>query len=65
MKTPTIKPEGALLASLEWALRQEQLSVAAGRFVELMRGSPEEAEWLAEWERADLANAPVKKRIRR
>jgi hypothetical protein len=58
MKPITIKLEGALPASLEWALRQEELAVAAERYVALIRESPEEAEWLGEWERSDLTTQP-------
>jgi len=49
---------------LERALRQEQLAAAAERYVEFVRESPDEAEWLGTWERADLTTAPTKKRSR-
>lgn len=51
---------------LERALRQEQLAVAADRYAEFVRETPEENDWLEKWERADLATPPpAKKRGRR
>jgi hypothetical protein len=60
MTPTTIKLEGALLASLEWALRQEQLAVAADLFARFLRESPDEAAWLDEWARSDLTTVPSK-----
>lgn len=60
MKPLTIKLEGALPASLEWALRQEELAVAAERYAEFLRETPDEAAWLDEWARSDLTTAPSK-----
>jgi len=64
-KPPKQSLSAYVRALLERALRQEQLSVAADRYAQFVRESPEEAEWLGEWERSDLTTAPAKKRSRR
>jgi predicted CopG family antitoxin len=49
---------GYVRALLEQALRRQTLVEAAERYTEFVRETPDEAEWLGEWESADLARPP-------
>jgi hypothetical protein len=64
-KPPKLTLSAYVRTLLERALRQEQMAAAAERYAEFVREAPEESGWLAEWERADLATHPTKKRGRR
>jgi hypothetical protein len=46
---------------LRQEIRRRKMAEAADRYVELVRDSSDEREWLTEWERADLT-APPKRR---
>jgi hypothetical protein len=47
---------------LEQALARQQMSEAADRYVEFVRDCPDEREWLADWDSADLVSAPKRRR---
>lgn len=62
-----IKPARQSLAAYVRALLerevQRQKMIAAGqRYAEFVRESPEESTWLEEWDRADLASLPTRRR---
>jgi hypothetical protein len=58
-KPPTQSLSAYVRTLLERALRQEVLAAASDRYADFVRASPDEAAWLATWERADLANPPI------
>lgn len=43
---------------LEQAVTRQQMAVAAERYAEFVRETPEEHTWLAEWDSADLVTPP-------
>ncbi len=49
-------------ALLEQAVGRQQMTDAAARYAEFVRDTPEERDWLAEWDAADLVTPPRCKR---
>ncbi len=49
---------------LEREVMAARLGEAADRYAEFLEKSPDEREWLSEWERADLASPPKARRRR-
>jgi len=49
---------------LEREVLRMRVADATERYANHLQGSPEEREWLAEWERADFSSAPRRKRGR-
>lgn len=47
---------------LEREVMSAKLGEAADRYTAFLEGSPDEREWLSEWERADLAAPPKRRR---
>ena len=47
---------------LQQAVARQQMIEAAERYVDFVRESAEEREWLAEWDGADLVTPPRRKR---
>jgi hypothetical protein len=47
---------------LEREMRRRQLADAAEQYVQLLRDAPDERAWLDEWDAADLARPPARKR---
>lgn len=50
---------------LEQAIRRRRSIESANQYVEFLQSHPEESEWLADWETADLALPPKQKKIRK
>ena len=49
-------------AVLEREIQRRKMAEAGQRYADFVRESPEEASWLEEWDRADLALAPARRR---
>ncbi len=61
------KPESQSLSAyvreiLSRDLRRRRLAQAAVSYEEFLKGNPEEQSWLREWDAADLAGAPKRRR---
>jgi hypothetical protein len=62
-----IKPARQSLAAyvrtvLEREIQRQKMAEAGQRYADFVRESPEESAWLEEWDRADLAAPPVRRR---
>jgi len=61
-------PAQSLSAFVKSILRRDllhrQLAEASVRYAAFLAGNPEERDWLAEWEGADLASKPARRRRR-
>jgi hypothetical protein len=64
-KPPRLTLSGYVRSILEREMRRRKLAEAADRYVGLLRDAPDERGWLDEWDAADLASAPVRKRKRK
>ncbi len=53
---------GYVRSILEREMRRLKLAEAAEQYVELLRDTPEERTWLDEWDAADLATTPERRR---
>jgi hypothetical protein len=49
-------------ALLEREVQRRRMEEAGQRYADFVRESPEESAWLEEWDRADLARPPVRRR---
>jgi len=61
------KPESLSLSAyvrevLSKDLRRRKLSQAAASYEEFLAANPEEQSWLREWDQADLAGSPRRRR---
>jgi len=49
-------------AILQQEVRRQQMAAAAERYTEFLAQDADERAWLDEWDRADLASAPKRRR---
>jgi hypothetical protein len=49
-------------AILQHEVRRLQMTAAAERYTEFLKGHADERAWLEEWDRADLAGPPKRRR---
>ena len=61
-KPPRQSLSGYVRSLLQQAVARQQMIEAADRYVDYVRESPDEREWLAEWDSADLVTPPRRKR---
>lgn len=61
-KPPRQTLTGYVREVLEREVRRRKLLDAADRYTEFLRANAAEREWLAEWDRADLAQPPKRRR---
>ncbi len=62
-----IKPESVSLSAyvrevLTRDLRRRKLAQAAASYEEFLKSNPEEQSWLREWDQAELASSPKRRR---
>jgi hypothetical protein len=53
---------GYVRSILEREMRRRKLAEAAEQYVQLLRDAPDERSWLDEWDAADLARPPGRRR---
>lgn len=61
-KPPRQTLTGYVREVLEREVRRRKMLDAADRYTEFLRANAAEREWLAEWDRADLAQPPKRRR---
>jgi hypothetical protein len=61
-KPPTLSLTAFVRSVLEREVRRRKMLDAAERYTEFLRANGDERAWLEEWDRADLARAPKRKR---
>jgi hypothetical protein len=61
-KPPGLSVTAYVRTVLRKNLEQHKIREAAAAYRSFVESHPEEREWLAEWERADLATTPTEKR---
>lgn len=61
-KPPTQSLTAYVREVLEREVRRLKMLAAADAYTEFLRANPDERAWLEEWDRADLAQAPKRRR---
>jgi hypothetical protein len=61
-KPPSLSLSAYVREVLKKDLRRRRLTQAAVSYQEYLSASPEEQSWLREWDAADLATAPKRRR---
>lgn len=61
-KAPRQSVTGYVREVLEREVRRRKMLAAADAYTEFLRANADERAWLDEWDRADLAQAPKRRR---
>lgn len=61
-KPPSQSLSAYVRSVLEKEVRQRKMAEAAEQYTEFLRGHADERAWLEDWDNADLARAPKRRR---